>query len=279
MYAKDINPFVKWAGGKRQVILDIERRLPNHFNHYYEPFVGGGAVFMHLKKQDIVINDYSQELINTYLIIKNQPYKLMDKLDEFENNHRINPEEYYYKVRGMDRDFDILSELSDLDKAARFIYLNKTCFNGLYRINSKGQFNVPFNKKEKVNTYNRNNIINLSEYLNNHHVKILNGDFEASVIDATKGDFIYFDPPYDLIKKDTFDSYTIGGFGVEGQKRLAQVFKNLHKKGCYVMLSNHDTPLIRELYQDFKIDTINVKRMINSDAKNRNGEEVIIYNY
>ena len=273
-----IKPFVKWVGGKRQLIPHIEKRLPKKFNNYFEPFVGGGALFMHLKRENTVINDFSEELTNVYKQVKTNSRKLMKKLDELEENHKLNPEEYYYKVREMDR-HEEWSEVNKLFKAARFIYLNKTCFNGLYRVNKSGYFNVPFNKKETVNTYEKENIVNLSRFLRNGKVKIMTGDFEKSVKNAKKGDFIFFDPPYDVLKKDTFESYTKEGFGVEGQKRLANLFKELDKKGCYVMLTNHNTELINELYKGYNIDVISVKRMVNADAKNRVGVETIIYNY
>jgi len=274
----EMKPFVKWVGGKRQLIPHIEKRLPKSINNYFEPFVGGGALFMHLRNELTIINDFSEDLINVYMQIKNSYKDLLKKLDILEKEHVRNPKEHYYKIREMDRKED-WEDVDDLIKASRFIYLNKTCFNGLYRVNKKGYFNVPFNGKEKVNTYDKDNIINLNKFLNKPNVKILNGDFEDAVKDAKKGDFIFFDPPYDMLKEDTFESYTKEGFGVEGQKRLAKLFKKLDKKGCYVMVTNHNTPLINELYKDYNIDLIDVKRMINADAKNRKGQETIIYNY
>jgi DNA adenine methylase len=274
----EIKPFVKWVGGKRQLIMHIEKRLPKKFNSYFEPFVGGGALFMHLKKESAIINDYSEDLINVYKTIKNHPKKLMDKLDEFENNHKSSPNEYYSEIRGMDR-LENWNKIDKITKASRFIYLNKACFNGLYRVNQMGYFNVPSNKKEVVKTYDKDNILILSEYLKTNNVQILTGDFEKAVETAKKGDFIFFDPPYDMINGNSFESYTKDGFGVEGQKRLAELFKKLDKKGCYVMLTNHNTPLINELYKDYKIDVIEVKRMINADATKRTGIETIIYNY
>ena len=164
-------------------------------------------------------------------------------------------------------------------KAARTIYLNKACFNGLYRVNSKNEFNVPFGKKEKVNTYDGGNLITVSNYLTMNDVKILSIDFEESVKDAQKGDFVYFDPPYDSDTK-TFNSYTEEGFGKEEQRRLAKVFKELDKKGVYVMLSNHNTLLVNELYQDYYIHHIEAKRNINSKGSKRGKvEEVIITNF
>jgi DNA adenine methylase len=274
----EIRPFIKWAGGKRQLIPEIVKRLPKDFNKYYEPFVGGGALFMYLQHPFTIINDYSEELINAYIQIKDNPIELMKKLDEYEKQHIEKGAEFFYTIRGMDREKD-WDKIDNITKAARLIYLNKTCYNGLYRVNKKGYFNVPFNQKMKVTTYDKKNILNLSKFLNQAGVKILKGDFEEACKDAKKGDFIFFDPPYDVLENGSFEKYTADGFGVEEQKRLAMLFKKLHKKGCYLMLTNHNTPLINDLYKDFNIDVVGVKRMINSDVSNRKGEETIIYNY
>jgi len=274
-----INPVLKWAGGKRQIIEQISQRFPTNYGKYFEPFVGGGAVFMHLQPEKTYLNDVSTELMRVYKAVKCQPSELMEKLSEHERNHQQDPNTYYYQVRSWDRDDDKWNSLNDVDKAARMIYLNKTCFNGLYRVNKKGYFNVPFNQKKTVKTYDEENIQNLSNYLNESHVKLLNTDFEEAIKEAEAGDFIYFDPPYDLLNGNGFESYTEGGFGVEGQKRLAKVVEKLDKKGCYVMVSNHDTPLIRKLYGQYHYDVIDVRRAINSKAAQRKGKEVIIYNY
>lgn len=274
----EITPFVKWVGGKRQLIEKIKNRMPRNYNKYFEPFVGGGALFMELQPSKCYINDANSELISAYKIVKSNPQDLMKLLDIHENNHSKSPEEYFYEIRKMDRNAN-WSEVSELDKVARFIYLNKACFNGMYRVNSKGYFNVPFNKKDTVNTYFKENLINISAYLNDKEVFINNGDFEEILKYADKGDFIFFDPPYDLIKKDSFVSYTKDGFGEEGQRRLAKVAHELSSKGCFVMITNHNTPLINELYKDFNIDVVDAKRMINSDASKRTGVETIIYNY
>ncbi len=273
-----ITPVLKWAGGKRQLINEIEKRLPSSFNKYYEPFVGGGALFMHLKCNKTILGDISVELINVYKQIKDAPIALMKCLDELEESHKSSPEEHFYKIRGLDRE-NYFNYLSDVYKASRTMYLNKSCFNGLYRVNKQGHFNVPFNKKDVINTYDRTNILNLSDFLNKKDVELYCMDFETICATAKKGDFVYFDPPYDLLKKDTFNSYTKESFGVEEQKRLSDLFKKLDQKGCYVMLTNHNTELINELYKDFSIDVVSAKRMINSNAKNRKGEEVIVYNY
>lgn len=275
-----IKPFIKWAGGKRQLINDIRIRLPKNFNNFFEPFVGGGALFFELRKKNTLINDISKELINAYEIIKKNPFELIDILDKMKKNHELNPREYFYKIRNLDRDIDKFNKMSKEFLAARFIYLNKTCFNGLYRVNLKGLFNVPFNNKEKVNLYEKENIFQISNYLNQKNIIIKNEDFETACQRAKKGDFLFFDPPYDILKEDSFTKYTKNGFDRFEQKRLAELAKKLKEKGCYVMITNHDTKFIRELYsKDFKIDVINVRRNINSKGNKRTGEEVIIYNY
>ena len=273
-----IRPFVKWAGGKRQIIDKLIKYAPKKFNKYYEPFVGGGAFLFELEPKYAVINDYNIELINVYNCIKdkNKYKKVLKILDDYEIK---NSKEFYYEIRNMDRDKSLYNKLSDIEKCARTIYLNKACFNGLYRVNSKNEFNVPFNQKEKVNTYDKDNVELISLYLRNNDITILNGDFEDAVKSAKANDFIYFDPPYDS-DTDTFTSYTNSGFNRDDQIRLSEIFKKLDKKGCYVMLSNHNTKLINELYRDYNIHVIMAKRNINSNGKGRGTiEEVIITNY
>jgi len=241
-------PFVKWAGGKRQIIDKLKQYVPDDFNTYYEPFIGGGALLFELSPKKAVINDYNKELMNVYECIKDS--KKFDLMCRELNHHETeHSEEYYYEIRNIDRD------------------------------NSKNEFNVPFGKKTKVNTYEGQNLGIICGCLNYNDIKLLSVDFEEAVKDAKKGDFIYFDPPYDS-DTSTFNSYTEDGFGKEEQKRLAKVFKELSDKGCYVMLSNHNTTLINELYKDFNIYVIEAKRNINANGKKRGKvEEVIITNY
>lgn len=271
-------PFVKWAGGKRQIIDKLKKYLPEDFDTYYEPFVGGGALLFELSPQRAVINDSNKELINVYKVLCNEEKfkKMCHTLNHYETSHS---EEFYYEIRNKDRNKKSFNRLADYTRAARTIYLNKACFNGLYRVNSKNEFNVPFGKKKKVNTYEGSNLITVSNYLTMNEVKILCCDFEDAVKNAKKGDFIYFDPPYDS-DTSTFNNYTETGFDKEQQRRLAKVYKELDKKGCYVMLSNHNTKLINELYKDYNIHIIEAKRNINSNGKKRGKvEEVIITNY
>lgn len=271
-------PFVKWAGGKRQILNDLKRFMPLEYNCYYEPFVGGGALLFDLAPTRAVINDLNNELMNVYTVLKDEvKYNKMCKLlNKYETN---NSEEFYYEIRNKDRNSKNFNKLSDYSRAARTIYLNKTCFNGLYRVNSKNEFNVPYNKKDKVNTYDGENLLTIHMYLNMNDIKILNTDFEEAVSSASAGDFVYFDPPYDS-ENPIFTSYTQEGFGKEEQLRLSEVFKKLDAKGVYVMLSNYNTKYINELYSDYNIHIISAKRNINANGNKRGKvEEVIITNY
>ncbi len=271
-------PFVKWAGGKRQIIDKLKKYVPDEFDTYYEPFVGGGALLFELSPKKAVINDSNMELMNVYkcLCDLDKFKKMCSVLNHYETQHS---EEFYYEIRNKDRNKASYNRLSDYTKAARTIYLNKACFNGLYRVNSKNEFNVPFGKKLKINTYEGSNLITVSNYLTMNDIKILSVDFEEAVSAAKKGDFVYFDPPYDS-DTNTFNSYTEEGFNKDEQRRLAKVFKELAARGVYVMLSNHNTVLINELYKDYNIHLIEAKRNINANGSKRgNVEEVIITNF
>ena len=271
-------PFVKWAGGKRQVMTEIKKYLPEEYKTYYEPFVGGGAVFFELAPKKAVLNDYNKELMNVFECIKDEVKfeKMCNELNHHEANHS---EDYYYEIRDKDRDKSKFNKLADYKRAARTIYLNKACFNGLYRVNSKNEFNVPFGKKNKVNTYEGQNLGIVHCILNFNDIELMSCDYEEAVKKAKKGDFIYLDPPYDS-DTTTFNDYTENGFGKDEQKRLADVFKDLDKRGCYVMLSNHNTKLINELYKGFNKHVIKAQRNINANGQKRGKtEEVIITNY
>ena len=206
-------PFVKWAGGKRSIIDKLIKLVPKEYKTYYEPFVGGGALLFELQPKKAVINDYNSELMNVYECIKDEE-KFSNMCNEL-NKHEINhSEEYYYKIRDLDKNKNKFNKLDDYKRAARTIYLNKACFNGLYRVNSKNEFNVPSGKKTKVNTYDGPNLGIIHCLLNFFDIKLQSIDFEESVKTAKKGDFIYFDPPYDS-DTSTFNSYTENGFGKE----------------------------------------------------------------
>lgn len=274
-----MHPIVKWAGGKHQLLDKIEEFMPKEYNNYYEPFVGGGALLFELSPKNATINDVNLELLAIYTCMKDDElYKLMlEELDKHEEKHN---EEYYYEVRSWDRDNRF--ELEPLWKrAARAIYLNKSCFNGLYRVNAKGYFNVPSAKKEKVNTYDIANMKAIHEYFKNDNITILSGDFVEATRTAKEGDFVYFDPPYDNFEdKESFTAYSKFDFNKDDQVRLANCFKDLSSRGVKCMLSNHNTKFINELYKNFNIHVVNAKRMINANASGRgNVEEVIITNY
>ena len=275
----DVHPFVKWAGGKTQLLEVIESHLPETFNRYFEPFVGGGALLFKLQPKAFSINDSNEELICVYKCLENNElFELLKKeLLKHEENHS---EKYYYQVREMDK-LEGFNKLPIYVRAARMIYLNKACFNGLYRVNSKGYFNVPSGKKKVVNCFDKKTFDNLNLFFKNRKPVITNIDFEDAVKNAKTGDFVYFDPPYDTWEdKNSFTSYDKNAFGKEEQIRLAKVFKELSDKGVYVMLSNHNTKFINELYKGFHITIVPAKRMINAKADGRGEvEEVIVTNY
>ena len=269
-----LTPFVKWAGGKTQLLLEIIKRVPKKFNYYYEPFIGGGSVLLALQPLGATINDINKELIHVYNTIKHQPLKLVQavyKLDSYECdcNYYLKQKDYYNKL--------IAEQRYNIDMAALFIFLNKHCFNGLYRVNQQGLFNVPWNKKTSGVSINIENILNISNYLQN--IEIFNKDFEEVLEDCDEDDFIFIDSPYDPICENGFIDYSKEGFTKEDHIRLAKVFKKLDERGCYCMLTNHNTSLINELYYDFNIDIVDVRRSINSNGNDRKGKEVIITNY
>ena len=277
MSSSSVAPFVKWAGGKRQLLPQIKERMPEQFNNYYEPFVGGGAVTFELLPENAVINDINKSLINAYRQICDAPDEFLETINKLDNEMWEDGKAYYYSLRELYNDKMMKAEY-DVELAALFVFINKHCFNGLYRVNGKGLFNVPYNNSRKASV-DEKAIREISEYLKK--VTILEGDFEAACKSAVEGDFIFIDSPYAPLNPTSFESYTKEGFNIESHKRLANLFDELTARGCYCMLTNHNTELINELYgnKGYRIDIVSVKRMINSDASNRVGEEVIICNY
>ena len=280
----DIQPFLKWAGGKRQLLQQIFSALPLSYNRYFEPFVGGGAVLFGLQNEINIIGDINGPLIECYRTIQNtETYmQLLDELSILESKYNSlipnEQKEFYYLTRSQYND-RLKSMIHDVKTSAILIFLNKTCFNGLYRVNSKGEFNVPFNSKQRIKLYEKENMDRIHHLLETSEIYC--GDFENTCATASKGDFVFFDSPYDAISETTFTKYAKGDFGYQEHARLAQLFIELDKRGCYVMMTNHNTPLIDELYKDYldNKSVITVMRLINSDATNRVGEEVIITNY
>ena len=277
MSNSSVAPFVKWAGGKRQLIPQIRERMPEKYNDYYEPFVGGGAVIFALLPANALINDINKALINTYRTICNESDAFLKEVNRLDNDIWEDGKKYYYSIREHYNDKLMRSEY-DVELAALYVFINKHCFNGLYRVNGKGLFNVPYNNSRRV-SIDEEAIMAASKYLKG--VTIIDGDFEQACKNAKKGDFVFIDSPYAPLNPTSFESYTKEGFDIESHKRLAKLYDELTARGCYCMLTNHNTELINELYgnKDYKIDVVSVKRMINSDASNRVGEEVIICNY
>lgn len=272
---KLIAPFVKWVGGKRQLMPAINELLPKKYSTYNEPFVGGGAVLFEVQPKKAVVNDFNAELINTYNIIKKHPEALIEDLKT-----HVNESDYFYKIRALDRrdDFD---KVSNIKKASRVIYLNKTCYNGLYRVNSLGEFNSPFGKYKNPNIVNEVTIRAVSKYLNANDITIMNGDFENAVNKIRKGAFVYFDPPYHPVSKSSnFTGYVQGGFNADDQMRLRDLCDKLNQKGVQFLVSNSATKLILDLYKKYDINFVKASRAINSDATKRGEvDEVLIRNY
>ena len=266
-----MKPIIKWVGGKAGNWQAIKEMLPPTYNRYYEPFLGGGAVLLELNPKEAYVNDINSKLINMYIQIREDVEGVIEQLAFLDNMHETiaDPKKYYQDVRFI---FNKV-KMKSVEQAARFIYLNKHCFNGLYRENSKGEFNVPFNGKLTGGSFDAEHLREVSKQI--HDVMFMNGDFEDCVYYADKEDFIFMDPPYD----NSFTDYTAAGFERDQQVRVANMFKKLSDKGCYCMLTNHDTPLIRDLYKDYNIKVIDVRRSINRNGNDRKGKEVIITNY
>lgn len=267
------HPFLKWAGGKRQLISQMDQYFPRNFNKYNEPFVGGGAIFFYLLPEKAILIDNNKDLIDTYNVVKNSVSELIQSLKKHKNE-----KEYYYQIRNIDRNIEEFNEWTQIEKASRIIYMNRCCFNGLYRVNSKGQFNVPFGKYKNPKFCDKDNLLTVNKALKN--VQLVHGSFEKSLDFAEKDDFIYFDPPYVPISNSAnFTSYTKDNFGKEDQIRLHEVFKELDERGCKVMLNNSYSDLIADLYSDYQIKELRAKRVINSDASKRGAiKELLILN-
>lgn len=271
-------PLVKWAGGKRQLLSQFRELglYPSGFDdansRYFEPFVGGGAVFFDLQPKNATISDLNSELITTYLVIRDNVEPLIESLKK-----HIYDKDYFLKIRAMNP-----TEMSEIDVASRFIYLNRTCFNGMYRVNSKGQFNVPFGRYKNPVICDEDNLRAVSRALKD--VKILNVDYKSAVSEAKAGDFVYFDPPYYPISStSSFTSYTKEGFAEKEQIELRDTFAELSNRGCYLMLSNSDAAFICNIYGELKnvtITTVSAGRAINSKATARGKiTELVITNY
>ncbi|MBT6121603.1 DNA adenine methylase [bacterium] len=266
-------PFLKWAGGKRQLSDALSHFKPPSFCNYFEPFLGGGAFFFQLLPKSASLSDINKDLITTYKVVKNNVSELIQLLSSFSYS-----EETYYQIRNQDR-LTSYSKFTDIQKAARFIYLNRTCYNGLYRVNADNQFNTPFGHYKKPLICDEKNLIAVSKKL--HHIQLDHHPFESTIDRIQKNDFIYLDPPYDPVSKTAnFTSYATHKFGRDEQVSLKKYCDSLTQKHAFFMVSNSSTDFIKDLYKDYTIHTIKAKRSINSNAKKRGPvDEVLITNY
>ncbi|MCB0192654.1 MAG: DNA adenine methylase [Anaerolineae bacterium] len=272
---KLVQPLLKWAGGKRQLLKEIKKCFPKKYSTYHEPFLGGGAVLFDIQPKKAFVNDVNSDVINVYRVIKEDVNELIEDLKTHKNES-----DYYYKIRELDRTSEF-EDLSPLKKASRIIYLNKTCYNGLFRVNSQNQFNVPFGKYKNPNIVNEFVLRAVSQYLNTNNITIWNKDFEEALQNVHKDDFVYIDPPYDPVSdSSSFTGYTLYGFDKNEQIRLKNVCDELNRIGCKFLLSNSATSFIRELYKDYQITIVGASRAINSVPSGRGKiEEVLVRNY
>lgn len=273
---KLVAPVVKWVGGKRQLLSEISPLLPKRITSYCEPFLGGGAVLFSIQPSKAIVNDLNSDLITVYEVIRDDVEKLIDNLKKHENSS-----EYFYTIRDMDRNKETYAAMSKVERASRLIYLNKTCFNGLFRVNSSGEFNSPFGHYKNPNIVNEPVLRAVNKYFSSSNITFCNEDFAVTLGRISRGSFVYLDPPYDPVSDTAnFTGYNRGGFDRNEQIRLKQCCDELTQRGVKFMLSNSATTFIKELYKDYDISIVQAKRAINSDASKRGAiEEVLIRNY
>lgn len=273
---ENVVPILKWVGGKRQIINEINKYVPEEFRVYYEPFLGGAAVLLNLKPRSAIVNDVNSELINLYMVVKEKVDELIENLKK----HKNEPD-YFYDIRSLDREPENFQKLSDIERASRMLYLNKTCYNGLFRVNQQGQFNTPFGRYKNPNIVNEDVLRNVSKYFNTSNIQFLNKDYAKSLKGISKDDFVYFDPPYDPLSDSSyFTGYDKGGFNREEQIRLKLVCDELNNQGVRFLLSNSSTEFIHDLYKDYRIEIVRAKRAINSKSDKRGSvDEVLVRNY
>lgn len=273
---KLVAPVLKWVGGKRQLIATLKPLFPKRFNSYCEPFVGGGAVLFSLQPKNAYVNDINAELINVYSVIQNNVEELIEALNLMKNES-----EFFYEIRDWDRDREKYLSLSEVQRAARIIYLNKTCYNGLYRVNNAGEFNSPFGHYKHPNIVNEPVLRAVSNYFNKANIHFTTGDYSSVLENIGRGTFVYLDPPYDPISTSAnFTGYSKGGFSKEEQIRLREHCDELDARGIKFMLSNSATEFILDQYHNYNIITVQAKRSINSiGSKRGNVDEVVVTNY
>lgn len=266
-------PIVKWVGGKRQLMFELLKNMPKSYNRYFEPFIGGGALFFELYPENAYISDMNEELINLYQVVRDNVDELISDLQE----HEIS-KEYFMEIRNIDRTEEY-QNWSNIQKASRFIYLNRTCFNGMYRVNSQGQFNVPFGSYKNPRIVDAENLLNCSELLKKTEINC--SDFSEILKKVKKGDFVYFDPPYvPLSETSSFTSYTKDGFDMDMQSKLRDVCDELDSMGVKFLLSNSDTKFVNKLYANYEIKKVFASCQINANAYGRGKiTEVLVRNY
>ena len=274
---KLVAPFLKWVGGKRQLMPSIIKHLPENIKNYkyIEPFIGGGAVLFKLQPKNAIINDFNEELINVYKVIKNNLDELITDLKKHKNEA-----EYFYSIRSLDRN-KAFKNLTNVQRASRVIFLNKTCFNGLYRVNSSGEFNSPFGRYKNPNIVNEPTLKAVNKFLNCNNIEIKSGDYSEVLKQADKKCFVYLDPPYHPISENSnFTGYIQGGWNMYDQIDLKTACDELNKKGVKFLLSNSWAEFIKDLYKGYNISIVKANRAINSNGADR-GEvnEVLIRNY
>lgn len=271
-----VAPVVKWAGGKGQLLFELEKYLPQDYSTYFEPFLGGGAMLFYLQPQCGVVGDINQELINLYRVIRDSVDELIEDLKKHQNQA-----DYFYQLRELDRDPGAFGALTPIQRASRTLYLNKTCYNGLYRVNSKGYFNTPFGNYKNPNIVPQRRLRAVSTYFQRAELTFLACDFQEVLATATEGDFVYLDPPYDPVSvTSNFTSYGKDGFGRPEQERLKEVCDSLNSRGAKFILSNSATDFILDLYADYRIETVEAMRSINSKGVGRGPvAEVLVRNY
>jgi len=274
---KLVAPFLKWVGGKRQLMPSIVEHLPKNIQNYnyVEPFIGGGAVLFHLNPKNAIINDFNKELINVYEVIKNNLEELIYDLKIHENNA-----EYFYELRSLDRS-EKFQKLSIVQRASRVIYLNKTCFNGLYRVNNAGEFNAPFGRYKNPNIVNEPTLKAVNKYLNTNNIVIKSGDYSEVLKNVNENSFVYLDPPYHPISESSnFTGYVQGGWNMYDQVDLRKACDELNEKGVKFLLSNSSAEFIKDQYKEYKITIVKANRFINSNGADRGEiDEVLIRNY
>lgn len=271
-----VAPVLKWVGGKRQLIEAFSPLLPQRYTSYCEPFVGGGALLFHLQPKTAYVNDINSDLMRVYTVIKDQVDELIEEIKTYKNEST-----FFYSVRDWDRDRQKYDSLSDVKKAARILYLNKTCYNGLYRVNNAGEFNSPFGNYRNPNIVNEPVLRAVSSYFNNSTVTFTSVDYTEVLSNVKKGTFVYLDPPYDPISETSnFTGYSRGGFSKEEQVRLRMCCDELDKRGIKFMLSNSATDFIKDQYSAYNITEVHAKRVINSVGTKRGDvDEIVVRNY